>query len=55
MCQEPQWQSMMLEPADVLGVENLSHTGVLIQVWITTQPMQQWAVAGVSTADQTSF
>ncbi len=41
---EPQWQDLILEPAAILGVDSLTHNGVLIQVWIKTQPTQQWAV-----------
>lgn len=44
MRHEPQWQDKILEPASILGVDRVSHTGVLIQVWIKTQAMQQWAV-----------
>jgi small conductance mechanosensitive channel len=28
----------------MLGVDQLSHTGMLIRLWIKTAPMQQWAV-----------
>lgn len=29
---------------EVLGVDEVSHAGVLIRTWIKTQPLQQWAV-----------
>jgi small conductance mechanosensitive channel len=41
---EPQWQDLILEPASILGVDGITHNGILIQVWIKTQPIQQWAV-----------
>ncbi len=44
MRREPQWQDLILEPASILGVDGITHNGILIQVWIKTQPIQQWAV-----------
>ncbi|MEO1401667.1 MAG: mechanosensitive ion channel family protein [Cyanobacteria bacterium J06635_1] len=41
---DPLWQDKILEPASVLGVDQISHAGILLQVWIKTQAMQQWAV-----------
>ncbi len=38
------WNSLMLEPPEVLGVDRLSSTGSLIRVWIKTQPSQQTRV-----------
>ena len=42
--QDPQWQEMILEAPEVLGVENISHSGILIRLLIKTQPLQQWQV-----------
>ena len=44
MQSDPSWQDKIIEPAAILGVDNISHEGILIQVWIKTQAMQQWAV-----------
>ncbi|WP_413161682.1 mechanosensitive ion channel domain-containing protein [Capilliphycus salinus ALCB114379] len=44
MRSEPHWQDLIIEPASILGVDGITHNGVLIQVWIKTQPIQQWAV-----------
>ena len=44
MQSDPNWQDFILEPASILGVDQVSHTGTLIQVWIKTQAMKQWAV-----------
>ncbi|MDJ0553938.1 MAG: mechanosensitive ion channel family protein [Microcoleaceae cyanobacterium MO_207.B10] len=44
MRSEPEWQDKILEPASILGVDNISHRGLLIQVWIKTGPIQQFAV-----------
>ena len=45
MYQEPEWQPQILETPEVLGVDDLSHEGMLIRVWIKTQPAQQWVVS----------
>ncbi len=42
--QDPQWQEQILEAPEILGVDNISHTGILIRLLIKTQPLQQWAV-----------
>ena len=44
MQSEPEWQEKILEPASILGVDKVSYSGILIQVWIKTLPIQQWAV-----------
>ncbi|MDJ0660028.1 MAG: mechanosensitive ion channel family protein [Crocosphaera sp.] len=44
MQNDPTWKDKMIEPAAILGVDDISHQGLLIQVWIKTQAMQQWAV-----------
>lgn len=44
MYSETDWRTAIMEPPEVLGVDNLSYTGMLIRVWIKTQPGQQWRV-----------
>ena len=44
MYAEAEWQAQIMEPPDVLGVDALSHTGMLIRAWIKTKPAQQWRV-----------
>jgi len=41
---EPEWRDRLPEPPDVLGIDDLSHTGMLVRVWIKTTPMEQWSV-----------
>ncbi|MGE5660096.1 MAG: mechanosensitive ion channel family protein [Actinomycetota bacterium] len=41
---EPEWCVRLPEPPDVLGIDDLSHTGMLVRVWIKTAPMEQWSV-----------
>jgi moderate conductance mechanosensitive channel len=45
MTHEPAWQSRILESPQVLGVENFGEHGLIIRVWIKTQPLKQWEVA----------
>jgi moderate conductance mechanosensitive channel len=42
--QDPHWQTKILEPPEVLGVDNLDSTGLTLRIWIKTQPLQQWNV-----------
>lgn len=44
MYDEPEWHDRIPSPPEVLGVDQLSHSGMLIRVWIKTQPLQQWVV-----------
>ncbi len=45
MSQEQQWQPQMLEPPQVLGIDQFGDRGLIIRVWIKTQPLKQWDVA----------
>lgn len=45
MSHEKVWRKKILEPPEVLGVDELQHSGVMIRVWIKTQPLEQWTVA----------
>ncbi len=45
MDQDPQWREQIVETPQVLGVENFGDRGLMIRVWIKTQPLKQWDVA----------
>lgn len=45
MAKDPEWRDKVLEPFVLIGVENISHAGIQILMWIKTQPIQQWNVA----------
>lgn len=45
MAAEPKWAPTILDPAEVLGVDKLSHSGIGIRIWIRTAPLKQWLVA----------
>lgn len=42
---DPQWQEQILERPQVLGIDNFGDRGLMIRVWIKTQPLKQWDVA----------
>ncbi len=39
------WRSKILELPEVLGIDEIDHTGLKIRIWIKTRPLEQWAVA----------
>ena len=43
--QDEIWGSLILEPPLLLGVDELSHAGATVRIWIKTQPLKQWDVA----------
>ncbi|WP_319423253.1 mechanosensitive ion channel family protein [Pleurocapsa sp. FMAR1] len=45
MTQNPDWQERIWEFPNILGIEQFSDRGILIRVWIKTEPLQQWDVA----------
>ncbi|MEH2324524.1 MAG: mechanosensitive ion channel family protein [Nostoc sp.] len=45
MNQEIEWQHKILEPPQVLGIDQFGDRGLIIRVWIKTQPLKQWDVA----------
>ncbi len=45
MDQDPQWREQIVETPQVLGVEHFGDRGLMIRVWIKTQPLKQWDVA----------
>ena len=45
MSADPSWKQQILEPPQVLGVDNFSDRGAIVRIWIKTQPLKQWAVS----------
>lgn len=41
---EPGWSDRILNPPEVLGIDEISANGMLMRVWIKTAPMEQWRV-----------
>ncbi len=42
---DPKWEKAIRDDLDVMGVEKLAETGVLMRVRMKTEPAQRWAVA----------
>jgi len=45
LAKDPEWQSAILDTTEFLGVEHLSHHGIIIRIWLKTAPIKQWVVA----------
>ncbi|KST69992.1 mechanosensitive ion channel family protein [Mastigocoleus testarum] len=45
MAKDQEWRLRILDTPEVLGIENFGERGVIIRVWIKTQPLKQWDVA----------
>ncbi len=41
---DPELEEKILEPGEILGIDEVSHEGILIRVLIKTQPLEQWFV-----------
>ena len=44
MQQEEEWGDYILEPALILGADDITHEGILLKVWIKTMPGKHFAV-----------
>ncbi|GAB4245455.1 MAG: mechanosensitive ion channel family protein [Stanieria sp.] len=44
ICQDDNWREQIIESPQILGVENFADRGILIRVWIKTEPLKQWEV-----------
>jgi small conductance mechanosensitive channel len=42
---DPQWRPLVLEPPELLGVEEVSHAGIVLRLQVKTLPFKQGAVA----------
>ncbi|NEO28669.1 MAG: mechanosensitive ion channel family protein, partial [Kamptonema sp. SIO4C4] len=42
---DPQWKDFILADPQILGVDDFNERGMVIRVWIRTQPLKQWNVA----------
>jgi moderate conductance mechanosensitive channel len=45
MYRDRYWRNQLIEPPEVLDIDEIEHTGILMRVWLKTQPLQQWNVA----------
>ena len=44
MYEEEEWQDKMISSANILGIEQITHEGIMIRLIIATQPSMHWAV-----------
>lgn len=45
MYRDRYWRTQLIELPEVLGIDAVEHSGMLIRVWLKTEPLQQWRVA----------
>ncbi|MDJ0732514.1 MAG: mechanosensitive ion channel family protein [Nostocaceae cyanobacterium] len=45
MKKDSTWKSLIVDTPQVLGVDNFGDRGLMIRVWIKTQPLKQWDVS----------
>ncbi len=45
LSKETEWQPLILEPPEILGVEVLDYKGITVRIFLKTQPLKQWPVA----------
>ncbi|WP_299403952.1 mechanosensitive ion channel family protein [Acaryochloris sp. IP29b_bin.148] len=45
MAEDANWQPHIIEPPQLMGIDDFDHRGLVAKVWIKTQPLQQWAVS----------
>jgi moderate conductance mechanosensitive channel len=45
MAREPEWRTWILDTHELFGVDRISHTGIVIRIWIKTVPLKQWITA----------
>lgn len=41
---DPEWQSAILEPANLIGIDRINSSGTQIVIWIKTKRSKQWEV-----------
>ena len=43
--QDADWKNLILEPPELKGADDFCDRGVIVKLWIKTQPLEQWRVA----------
>jgi small conductance mechanosensitive channel len=44
LSEAPEWRDRILEAPEILGIDEITHNGMLIRMLIRTRPLEQWAV-----------
>jgi small conductance mechanosensitive channel len=45
MSHDPKWCDQILEAPQVMGIDDFGDRGLMVKLWVKTQPLRQWAVA----------
>lgn len=45
LSKDSHWGALILNASELLGIDDISHSGIVIRTWIRTQPLKQWIVA----------
>ena len=45
MSQDEQWRQHIISPPEILGVESFSDRGMIVRIFIKTEPLKQWDVS----------
>ena len=45
MTQDEQWQKYIIDQPEILGVESFSDRGIIVRIFIKTEPLKQWDVS----------
>ncbi|NJK41504.1 MAG: mechanosensitive ion channel [Acaryochloridaceae cyanobacterium SU_2_1] len=45
LSEDPDWQPHILETPQLMGVDDFDERGLIVKIWVKTQPLQQWAVS----------
>lgn len=45
MASDPEWGYTILNPVEMLGIEDMTHAGLTILLWMRTRPLKQFLVA----------
>ncbi|MGV0028883.1 mechanosensitive ion channel family protein [Phormidesmis priestleyi] len=45
MAEDPEWQPVILDTHELFGIDQITHTGIVIRILIKTAPLKQWAIA----------
>ena len=43
--EDSNWHTKIIDPPEVLGIDDLQGNGMLVRIWIKTKPLEQWSVA----------
>ncbi|ELR99132.1 small-conductance mechanosensitive channel [Gloeocapsa sp. PCC 73106] len=45
LTKDPEWEFWIYDTQELFGVDKISHSGIVIRIWIKTAPLKQWIIA----------